>query len=229
MNPKASFAGATFAGSSFGAPSFLEPPRRGTFSKKTNLQITVDDEEIIRKDGSDEEDRSVELDDHAQHSTEVDLNSVQKQAIMVADPLLGVNVQGSKPETRIKSGHYSNRSTGAKIEDFQSVDIASSNGDRFEHNFGMGATGERGETIIMRDIDSDTSSVKRFDQAFKGAGLERAETVIVREEDSDVASLQQQINKANANGGTPKVSGGGSQMSNPKVAPPLTSKRKQGT
>ena len=57
MNPKDSFAGATFAGTSFGGQSVLDPPSRGTFSKKTNLQITVDDEEVVRKDGSDEEDR----------------------------------------------------------------------------------------------------------------------------------------------------------------------------
>lgn len=65
MNPKASFAAATFAGTSFGTGSILEPPRRGTFSKKTNLQINVDDEEVVRKEGSDEEDRYEELDDHA--------------------------------------------------------------------------------------------------------------------------------------------------------------------
>lgn len=144
---------------------------------------------------------------------------------------MGMNVQSSRPETRVVSGHHSNRSTGTKIEDFQSVELASSNGDRFERNFVSGADGARGETIIMRDIDSDTSSVKRFDQTFKGMGAqaERGETIIVREQDSEVADLQQQINKANASGGTPKVSGAGGQMSNPKVAAPMTSKKRQGT
>ena len=173
MNPKASFAGSTFAGTSFGAPSVLEPPRRGTFSKKTDLQINVEEEEVVRKDASDEEDTYVELDDHAQHSTEVDLNSIQKQNLVIADPLMGMSLRSSKPETRITSGQYSNRSTGVKIEDFQSVELASSNGDRFENNFGMGTRGNHAETVIVRDAASDTSSVKGFDQAFKGLPLDR--------------------------------------------------------
>ena len=90
MNPKTSFGGTTFAGTSFGAPSVLDPPF--SFSKKTNLQIKIEEDEVVRKDASDEEDTYVELDNHAQHSTEVDLNSIQKQTLVAADPLMGMSL-----------------------------------------------------------------------------------------------------------------------------------------